>query len=47
MNDTRRVIFVGFWTETLQELIDFLEVKEFKDTAMLDHMKEVVKGEKG
>ncbi len=38
----RKVLFVGFWTETLKELIDFLEVKQFTDEAMLSHMKELL-----
>jgi hypothetical protein len=40
----RKVLFVGFWTETLKELVDFLEVKEFQDRAMVDHMKELLDG---
>lgn len=41
----RKVLFFGFWTETLKELVDFLEVKDFQDKAMLEHMKELLNGQ--
>ena len=36
------LIFVSMWRQTLEDLIKFLEVKEFEDKAMIEHMKELL-----
>lgn len=40
----KKLIFIGVFEEAWQELVRFLEVKEYQDEAMLKHMKEVLEG---
>lgn len=42
----RELLFVGVWKETWKELVDFLEVKEYQDEAMIKHLKELLEEKK-
>jgi hypothetical protein len=35
-----------FFEEAWRDIVEFLKEKEFKDTAMIEHMKEVLDGTK-
>lgn len=38
---SKRLIFVSFWQDALEDIIKFLEEKEYQDTAMIEHLKEL------
>ncbi len=40
----RKVVFVGFWSEALKEIVDFLKSNSYQDEAMVRHMEEVLNG---
>lgn len=43
MIDKSLLVYV-FWKEAFKEMVEFLREKDFRDTAMLDHMDEVLNG---
>lgn len=40
----KRVLFVSFWEEALKEIVEFLRVHDYQDTAMLKHLEELLNG---
>ena len=40
----KKLVFIGFFDEAWQDIVKFLEEKQFTDEAMLAHMKEVLSG---
>lgn len=39
---SKRVIFVSFWQDALKDVVDFLEVKQYQDEALIAHLKELL-----
>ena len=42
----RELLFMGFFKETWQELVDYLKIQQYKDEAMVKHLDEVLNGTK-
>ncbi len=40
----RKVVFVGFWSEALKEIVDFLKSNEYTDSKMIEHMESLLEG---
>ena len=43
---SKRLVFIGVFEDAWKEVLAFLQERDYKDTAMLDHMKEVLEGTK-
>lgn len=42
----RKVVFVGFFNEAWEEILEFLKEKDFKDENYIKHLEEVLHGSK-